>query len=38
MKEREAEEDKEETGRGRKCKGWFEQGGCALPINVDCWL
>ena len=41
-KEREAEEDtwkkqvEEETGRGRKCEGYFEKGRCTLPIKVDC--
>ena len=34
--ERQAEEDMEKTCYGRKYEGWFENGRCSLPINVEC--
>ena len=37
MKEREAEEDMIGAGCGRKCDGWFENGRCILPIELECW-
>ena len=35
--ERGTKRDIEDTGVGRKCDGWSEQGRCTLPIKVDCW-
>ena len=34
--EREAKEDMEKAGWGRKYEGWFEKGRCTLPIKVEC--
>ena len=32
----EAKEVMDEVGEGGKGEGWFEQGRCTLPIDVDC--
>ena len=33
---KEAEEDMEKAGCGRKCEVLFEKGRCTLPIEVEC--
>ena len=36
MEEREAEEDVEKAGCGRKCEGWLEKDICTWPFKVEC--
>ena len=35
--EREANEDMEMVGWGRKCENWFEMTGCTSLNEVECW-